>query len=90
MKLGRFFGHLLESLYTLGAVAVGGTVGAVAIGITAVVHGVYAGYGLYKKAKESAYLDGLNALMLLFAYPYGAVVCGLAHLRGAYTAVKEK
>jgi hypothetical protein len=90
MKLGKFFGHLLESLYTLGAVAVGGAVGAVAISTWAVAHGVYAGYTLYKKAKESAYLYGLNALGLLFAYPYGAVVCSLGHLYGACTAAKEK
>lgn len=90
MKLMKFFGHLAESLYTIGAVVVGGTVGAAALGAAAVVHGGYAVYRFSKKAKETAYLQGLNALGLLFAYPYGVAACGVGHLYGAYNAAKEK
>lgn len=88
MKLGRLFGHLVESLYTLGAVVVGGTVGAVAVGAAAVVHGAYAAYRWYTKAKEPAYAHALNALGLLFIQPYGAIASGLAHLYGAYSAYR--
>lgn len=88
MKLGRLFGHLVESLYTLGAVVVGGTVGAVAVGAAAVAHGAYAAYRWYKNAKEPAYMHALNSLGLLFLQPYGALVSGLAHLYGAYSACK--
>ena len=90
MKLRKFFGHLMESLYTLGAVAVGGTVGAVAVGLGAAAHGIYSAYMWYKKSKESAYMHGLNALGLVFAPPYGAVACGLGHLYGAYAAYETK
>jgi len=79
MTLGKFFGHLLESLYTIGAVVVGGTVGAVAIGAQAVAHGVYTAYMWYTKSKEAAYMHGLNTLGLLFAPPYGALGCSVAH-----------
>jgi hypothetical protein len=90
MKLGKFFGHLVESLYTIGAVVVGGAVGALAIGIQAAAHGVCSAYMWYEKAKESAYKHGLNTLLLEFIPPYGAIVSSLGHLSGAYSAVKEK
>ena len=85
MGLGKFFGHLLESLYTIGAVVVGGTVGAAAIGAQAVAHGLWSAYMWYSKSKEAAYMHGLNTLLLEFIPPYGAIASSVAH---GYAAAK--
>jgi hypothetical protein len=91
--LRNAFRNLIQGLYVVGTIVVGGPVGAIGKGILVAYHGIRAAYMAYRRKTTEFYKNALNVVTLGFV-PFGDWLYAGGHIgsaaSSAYAAYKGK